>query len=326
MENLRLSFNNERKQMLTYREQQLAKLEDAEFTLEQRHKHLMSDIIRVYSESLAAYESAHDDQMAALLLEEKVALAERSQKNQEVLVLHQEEAKELEDLVQKKQRIIQKTEEKMKTAKKLQVTAAQQQQKLKSSETENELLERDLTKAIDDVKQKTRKLRDKMTGGQLRVRTGLRDLTVQSDSAAKRLQAAINKGERVLRVGELCHKLNGVIAPLPCSTDDRKPGTHEDQAEETSAFPELHHLTRNINVAVLHCDAAKRDREHLRRENVQLRLLLRQRLDAMTVSDHALDGGPGLLSIHQAPTMRTPQSTGQRQTVIEAVHAIKNSL
>lgn len=60
-------------------------------------------------------------QMAALLLEEKVALAERSQKNQEVLVLHQEEAKELEDLVQKKQRIIQKTEEKMKTAKKLQV-------------------------------------------------------------------------------------------------------------------------------------------------------------------------------------------------------------
>lgn len=74
-----------------------------------------------------------------------------------------------------------------------QVTAAQQQQKLKSSETENELLERDLTKAIDDVKQKTRKLRDKMTGGQLRVRTGLRDLTVQSDSAAKRLQAAINK-------------------------------------------------------------------------------------------------------------------------------------
>lgn len=58
-------FYHFRKQMLTYREQQLAKLEDAEFTLEQRHKHLMSDIIRVYSESLAAYESAHDDQVTS---------------------------------------------------------------------------------------------------------------------------------------------------------------------------------------------------------------------------------------------------------------------
>lgn len=43
--------------------QQRADLEDAKFTVEQQHEAVMSETIRLYSDSIAAYESAHEDRV-----------------------------------------------------------------------------------------------------------------------------------------------------------------------------------------------------------------------------------------------------------------------
>lgn len=91
-------------------------------------------------------------------------------------------------------------------------------------------------------------------------------------------------------------------------------------------FPELQQVSRTLNAALLHREALKKHRGDLRRENEQLRLLLRQHLDAMTVSDGALDGPRALLTVAPAPTAPAPQDTNRRHTVIEAVHVVKHSL
>lgn len=52
-----------RKQTQASRLQQRADLEDAMFSLEQQHKAAMDEIHTLYKDSLAAYESAHDDRV-----------------------------------------------------------------------------------------------------------------------------------------------------------------------------------------------------------------------------------------------------------------------
>lgn len=82
----------------------------------------------------------------------------------------------------------------------------------------------------------------------------------------------------------------------------------------------------SINAAVLQREALKKHKDDVSRENQQLRLLLRQHLDAMTVSDDAFNGRHVLLAVYPAPTAAAPPDTSRRHTVIEAVHVAKHSL
>lgn len=88
----------------------------------------------------------------------------------------------------------------------------------------------------------------------------------------------------------------------------------------------MQQVTRRINTALLRREALKRQREDLSRENRQLKLLLRQHLDAMRVSDRDLDGRHALLTVRQAPATTGPPDTDRRHTVVEAAHAVKRSL
>lgn len=83
---------------------------------------------------------------------------------------------------------------------------------------------------------------------------------------------------------------------------------------------------RSISSALLQRAALKKHKEDVSRENQQLRLLLRQHLDAMTVSGDAFNGRHALLTVLQAPTAKTPHEAGRRHTVIEGVYAVKHSL
>lgn len=90
-------------------------------------------------------------------------------------------------------------------------------------------------------------------------------------------------------------------------------------------FPELLQVTWSLSAAALQREALRTHRDDLSRENQQLRLLLRRRLDAMTVSDDTLDD-QALLAVRPAPLATTPPDTSRRHTVIEAAHAAKHSL
>lgn len=89
---------------------------------------------------------------------------------------------------------------------------------------------------------------------------------------------------------------------------------------------ELQQVMQSINDAMLRREALKKHKGDLVRENQQLRLLLRQRLDAMTVSDDAFDGPRALLAVCQAPTTTNQPETSRYHTVVEAVHTAKHYL
>lgn len=68
---------------------------------------------------------------------------------------------------------------------------------MKSSKTQNQSVEQDLTAARDEVMRKTRELRDQLTQDRKAARKQLTDLTVKSDKATKKLQAVIAKVKRL---------------------------------------------------------------------------------------------------------------------------------
>ncbi|KAF1375253.1 hypothetical protein PFLUV_G00237660 [Perca fluviatilis] len=329
LQQLGARFGLERKQISSHCRQQRADLADAKFTVEQQHKAVMNEIHRLYSEGIAAYESAHEDRKAALLLVNKGTLREKLLQNQEAEQLCSAETQQLSLLLFRTQDLVKKTDADMRKVKTLQDTVISLRETLTSSQTENSSVETNLSAARNQVNTKTHELRDQLGQVHAAARKQLTQLTVQSDNAAKKLQALIVKGQKVLRVAEMCHKLESEqreVLSLFWSEELQRAEAETETEEPVKDMRELRQVTRRINGAVLQRAALKKQREDLSRENQQLRDLLRQHLDAMTISDADAGGHHALLAVCQAPTTTAPPNADRRHTVIEAAHAVKHAL
>ncbi|CAK6980073.1 dynein regulatory complex subunit 2 [Scomber scombrus] len=328
------THSSERKHVTSHAGQQRAELEDAAFSLDKKHEAALEEIHRLYSESMAACDNAFDEMTTSLLMETKDKLLMKSRQHQEVLQSYTADANKLQKLVSKNQHLIERLNTDMKNLKRLQDAIFTMRANLVSSKTENEGVTCDLTAGKDEVNRRTHRLRSQLTQAHAAARQQLADLTVTTAATTKKLQAVIAKGERVLRVGEMCEKLESeqenVFTTLSSTTDELKPEM-EGAAKDASTFPELQQVMRRCNASLLQREALRKHREDLNRENQQLRLLLRQHLDAMTVSDATLDGRHALLTVHAAPvTVNAAAATGRgnndRRHVafVEAVHAFKH--
>nr|XP_046269293.1 dynein regulatory complex subunit 2 isoform X1 [Scatophagus argus] len=322
-------FSCERKQMSESCEQQRADLQDSTFALEQQHAAAMDETHRLYSKIIKLYESTHRDRVAKLMQVEKEKLKDKALQHQQVAELCSQDTQQFNKLLSENQRLIEQTDADVKKVKRLQDLVIQVREKLNSSDTENQSVEQDLTATRNQMNRRTKELREQLSEAQTVARKQLTDLTVHSDNAARNLQAAVAKGERALRVAEMCHKLESQqqnISLVP--PEEHRPQTAgpevEQPAKEVREFLELQQLTRRVNAAVLQRAALRGRKDDVSRENRQLRLLLHQHLDAMTVSDGTFDGRHALLAVFPAP--KAPPDANRRHAVIEAVHAVKHSL
>ncbi|XP_070777165.1 dynein regulatory complex subunit 2 [Enoplosus armatus] len=327
------SLREERRQMLVHSQQHRADLEELTFLVEQQHKTMMTEIHRLYDGRNPSYKSAHTEwvshRTSSLVQVDEEKLREKTLQKQEAEQLYSSQIQALDNQLSKIQNLIQVADADREKVKRLQDNVLQLNKKLSTSKTKNQSVEQDLTAARNQVNQRTLELRDQMTQAHTAARKQLTDLTVWSDDATKELQAVMAKGEKALRVAEMCRKLEReqqtVLSLLPAEElRQERPGP--ETQEPAQELPELQQVTWSINVAVLQREALKKQRDDLGRENQQLRLLLRQHLDAMTVSGDALDGRHALLGVYRAPTTAAPPDANRCHTVIEAVHVVKHSL
>ncbi|XP_035465945.2 dynein regulatory complex subunit 2-like [Scophthalmus maximus] len=325
LQHLSAGLHTERKQMLDLSRQQRADLEDAKFTVEQQHKEVMDEIQRLYSQSTASLQSDHEHRMNALVREGEMAMTDRTRHHQEGLHLHRREGKELDELVVKNQEYVRMRDKSMENIKELQDKVFQFRVKQNSGKAGQETMEQDLTAATGDVNQKSRKLRDQQTRDRAGSRRRIVNLTAQFHDATRRLQAVVAKGERILRVAEMCRKQENVFTTS--AEDDQRSVTEEEAAEEACEFADIRQATRRFNGALLQRAALTRRREELSRENRQLRLLLRQRLEAMAASDHALALDRPLPTVHRAPTAAAPPlESDRRHGPVEAALVVTHAL
>lgn len=183
-----------------------------------------------------------------------------------------------------------------------------------------------------------------------KLRDGERDkltkLTLESNSAIKELKRNIEKLQCIMKLGEICRKFETEeekVLPFYASSL-----TQEEQNDVNAAVLEapnealvtvmheystLENFWKRFNKVSLDKLALEKEKQGMMVENQQLRTLLKQYLDGISVNDEILSQVNPLFIVNNKtnvklnvpvtdPRIRRPVA----QTVIEASHAVKNLL
>ncbi|XP_068593357.1 dynein regulatory complex subunit 2 isoform X2 [Cebidichthys violaceus] len=357
LQQLSSRFISERERVLSQSLQRRGDVEDASFSLEQQHRAAMEEIYQLYLNSIMKKKDQDQDSPQTCdtqeqklkdllttkdgevkkvkkvkeLKEMKEMKAMKEMKEMKEMKLDHQDASEqmLKDLLEERQQLMDMNDKEVKKVKKMKETVVRLRDTLDKRETENTSVEQDLRDERKAAIGRNRSLQDRLTRDRAAARKRLTELTVQSDTAARKLKAAIGKGPKVLRVAEMCRKLErqleDVLLTVP-PEDQRQETTGPETEGPGKDMSALQQLRGKINTSVLQREALRKRRDDLNRDNRQLRLLLRQRQDAMTVCDRDVGGRRALLTVHRAPPTAAPPTADRRYNVIEGVHAAKHAL
>ncbi|KAM9842567.1 dynein regulatory complex subunit 2 [Aulostomus maculatus] len=234
LQKISLCFISERKHMVIHSELQKVDFYDSTFTLEHQHSEMMSNIHRLYRDSMAGLQSTHQDRMAVLVRENVNKLAEKSHQNQEALQLFSSKPLMVKRLMSRNQHLIDLTVTEMKNVQQLQNNFIDLRMKLTATDTENISVTEGLTAIKSEMNRNTNNLQDQLTRAHTASRKQLTDLTIHSGEAIKKLQTVIPKGEKVLHIAEMCRKMETEqehIFPSLLS------GTKEDEMQKLEKGP-----------------------------------------------------------------------------------------
>ncbi|KAM9214613.1 LOW QUALITY PROTEIN: dynein regulatory complex subunit 2 [Leptosomus discolor] len=153
-------------------------------------------------------------------------------------------------------------------------------------------------------------LESQMNQARAKARGSLATLTLQSGSALKTLARAVGKAQRILRLAEMCRRLETeeekVLPFYPSSLEEGEQQEARRILEETPVEPlaqalwdyvGLERFWQRFNKAKLEEQVLERERAALGQRNGQLRGLLRQYLAGLSVSQEVLGQPNPLLAV-----------------------------
>ncbi|XP_017334699.1 dynein regulatory complex subunit 2 [Ictalurus punctatus] len=236
----------------------------------------------------------------------------------------------------------QKTKLDGKHLQKLQETINALRSDLNATQQENEALARGLRRECEEVTEKVQQLRAKLCSAQEAERTRLVNQIKCSDNACKKLQDIMGKGERLLSLADICRKLETEqekVLPFYTSSvnaeelSQEKEHAMEAMSEELGQkmmdYSDLEKFWQRYNKVLLERLCLEREKKVLGEENQQLRILLKQYLDGISVSDEILQQQNSLLMVSCSSLQASTASETQahpRRTVIEAAHVVQHIL
>ncbi|XP_074641564.1 dynein regulatory complex subunit 2-like [Tubulanus polymorphus] len=174
-------------------------------------------------------------------------------------------------------------------------------------------------------------------------RERLTKLTLESNSAIKELKRVSEKGERILKLAEMCRRLETEeekVLPFYATSltqeeqDDVsaavKEAPSEPLAEVMHEYESLENFWKRYNKVLLDKVALSREKTSLLSENQQLRTLLKQYLDGISVNDEILNQTNPLFVINHKTNVQLnvpvvdPRVQRPAKTVVEAAHVVKH--
>ncbi|XP_010879917.2 dynein regulatory complex subunit 2 isoform X1 [Esox lucius] len=368
LEELTSEFNIERERILSQHQRECVYLEDVTFAMEQYYTEQDGEGRQDYQSTI--------DEIKNRSIEEKHALRMQLEGEVEGLWDHFQRAKcsyneatedrhiAFESLRTHDQHSSEEIDTQARKLQKLQDTVSALRSKLNSIQKESAKVTQDLRTAREEVTLQTYQLKGQLSRTRTAKRTQLTNLTVHSDAATKKLLGIIAKGERLLRMAEMCRKLETEHEKvLPFYTSSL---TAEEESQEranvmeppSEALAQVQRFKYFIILSLTHacvltltlCAKAmldysvverfwqrynkvllerlclEQERGALTEENQQLRGLLRQYLDSISVSDEALGHHSPLLMVSQ-PALTAPPTVDtqpRHHTVVEAAHIVQN--
>lgn len=243
-----------------------------------------------------------------------------------------------EELKEKDDKSAQEIDFQMRKLQRISENIAQLKSKMASNAKENEQRNRSIKEErermlahLQDLKAEMNKLRD----GE---RAKLTKMTVESNTAIKTMKSKVEKVKNVITMAEMCRRLETEeekVLPFYASSlteeeqQDVEAAIQEQPYEKLSLimheFTSLENFWKRFNKVTLDKLALDKEKQTLVQENTQLRSLLKQYLDGISVNDEILSQVNPLLVVNNRtnvnlnvpvsdPRVRRPVP----QTVVEA--------
>ncbi|KAM6330587.1 dynein regulatory complex subunit 2 isoform 1-T1 [Alca torda] len=332
LEALKTEFEAERKTILEQHKQESCYLQDVALAAEQNYTE--ND-----HETTLNFQSAWDDIKNKSLQEKQYS---RTQLGGKVEVLWEQfqrttqsyaEATEhqvaFEALKQKVEKSSRDIETHVKKLQKLQDLVSATKGQIAAHLRESEEQNRHMRERKEKLLRQLQELRSEMNQARAKAHGSLARLTAQSGAALKTLAQVVEKGQRVLRLAEMCRRLETeeekVLPFYPSSLAEGEQRDAQRVLEETPTEPlaqamwdytGLERFWQRFNKAKLEEQALERERAALSQTNQRLRQLLRQYLAGISITQEMLGQPNPLLTVeHKSCVPRDlPQAKGGHAT------------
>ncbi|XP_030634041.1 dynein regulatory complex subunit 2 [Chanos chanos] len=345
VEELSSEYSTERQQILAVYQQQRAYLENVNLAMEEQYCEMEDKARQDYLSTHAEIKnkSIEEKHTLRIQLEGKVEhiFSQHQQLQQNYTETSGDRRVAFEALRARDKHCTQEIDRQTRRLQKMQDSISALRSQLSASQKESESVSRGLRGARDEVAHKTRLLKDQLSSAQTINRKLLTTLIVQSDAAAKKLQGIIAKGEKLLRLSEMCRKLETerekVLPFSSSSLSSEEQSEIRASAEEPLSvelakalldFSDLERFWQRYVKVRMERLILGREKAVLSEENKHLRMQLRQYLDGISVNDKSLYSQSSLLVVSR-PKLEPPTTTSahraETQPQCENTHAYTNT-
>ncbi|XP_053560929.1 dynein regulatory complex subunit 2 [Bombina bombina] len=254
-----------------------------------------------------------------------------------------------EALKAKDEKTSQEIDMQMKKINKIQESIALLRSKIAAHARESGQQNQQVREEKEVILKQFQKLKSQMNQARTGEHSRLTSLTLQSNAALKELKRLIDKGDHILRLAEMCRKLETEeekVLPFYTSSlsaeekEEVERATMEKPSEQLALlmndYTALDLFWKRYNKVLLERWALDREKVVLAEDNKRLRILLKQYLDGISVSDEVLSQDNSLLILNnqsmlqqKLPLQVPVTDTRVRRpvhNVIEAAHIVSHTV
>lgn len=349
LEALQDEFDVERSEIIQKHKKEMDELMDIIFAMEQEFEEMEAEARQDFHSLRDEIKNKNLEDKHALRIQLEGQVEDLWKQFQLALKNYNETTEErkidFETLKTKDENSAREIEMQMRKLQRIQDKITQLKGKMVSNSKEHEERNRLVKEEKEAIGVHFHNLKDEMNKFREQERARLTTLTLQSNAAIKELKRKKEKGERILKLAEMCRKSETEeekVLPLYASSltpeeeaeleEEMKEKPSEPLAELFHEYSALENFWKRYNKVLLDKLALDNENSSLLHENQQLRSVLKQYLDGISVNDEILSQTNPLFIVNNKTNVKLNipvdprvQSKGQH-TVVEAAHIVKHTI
>ncbi|CAB3996316.1 Hypothetical predicted protein [Paramuricea clavata] len=347
---IKQEFDKERQEIILQHKQEITDIQDIVFAMEQENQEQDGEMKQEFQSYRDEIKNKNLEEKHTLRIQLEGTVEDLWRQFQQALKNYNETTEErknaFENLKQRDEKSAKEIETQMRKLQRIQDTIAQLKVKLSNNARECDERNRVIKEQREVIAVEFHQLKAEMNKYRESERYALTQLTLQSNAAIKELDRLKGKGAKIFRLGEMCRKLETEqekVLPFYSSSlteeEDEQAKTAELEEPTESLAKVLHEYTslenfwKRYNKVVLDKLTLDKEKRDLLQENTQLRAVLKQYLDGISVNDEILTQQNPLFVVNNKTNVKFTVPVNDARvrravpaTVVEAAHIVKHTI
>ncbi|KXJ28944.1 dynein regulatory complex subunit 2 [Exaiptasia diaphana] len=346
---IKIEFDMEREKIQYQHKKEMHDIQDINFAMEEEWNEQESEAKQDFQSLRDEIKNKNIEEKHALRIQLEGTVEDLWRQFQQALKNYNETTEErkvaFENLKNKDEKSAKEIETQMRKLQRIQDNMSQLKAKMAMNARECDERNRLIKEQREVVGVQFHELKAEMNKMRDSERAQLTQLTLKSNAAIKQLTAKLEKGERIVKLSEMCRKLETEQEKvLPFYASSLSPEEEEDVAVAMQESPseglaeilhEYHSLEnfwKRYNKVLLDKLALDKEKNSLLQENQQLRAILKQYLDGISVNDEILSTHNPLFIVNNKTNVKLsvpvmdPRVKRSGPTVVEAAHVVKHAI